>query len=346
MSTPYNGGGFEPYPEHPEGSHPENGAGSYNAGNSPTNPGNYGAQNQPGQGYAAFEVNSAASMAGSSALRFHGQQLTDNVPGDGTSPHPINDPASNGWYHVKGTGKLQVMEALSWAVKAMMANAKFWIPVGIAFTVLIVLTQFFPGPVSLMTTIAVFLLVPWLLGVALQQTLVKHVTYNDAKAPAYGKTIGMTALLGFVGGVAMFILMMVLAVGALSTLDPSTVPDPNAPDADLAEMWEFIRPILGALTVSFVVAVLVGPFFLFQSWYAADNNGSFGDAFSAGLKAGASNYLPILGLGALLVLLNIVGGILFFLGFIVSLPVTFLAVAHAYRQVSCGPVPKEAVATA
>ena len=25
MSTPYNGGGYEPYPEHPEGSHPENG---------------------------------------------------------------------------------------------------------------------------------------------------------------------------------------------------------------------------------------------------------------------------------------------------------------------------------
>lgn len=27
MSTPYNGGGYEPYPEHPEGSHPENGTG-------------------------------------------------------------------------------------------------------------------------------------------------------------------------------------------------------------------------------------------------------------------------------------------------------------------------------
>lgn len=346
MSTPYNGGGFEPYPEHPEGSHPENGSGSYHPGTNPNNPTNYGAQQQPDQGYAAFEVNSAASMAGSSALRFHGQQLTDNQPGDGVSPHPINDPASNGWHHVKGTGKLQVMEALSWGVRAMMANAKLWIPVGIAYTVLIVLTQFMPGPVSLMTTIATFLFVPWLLGVALQQTLVKRVTYNDAKAPAYGKTIGMTALLGFVGGAALFILMGVLAFGALSTVDPSAVPDPNAPDADPAEMWEFIRPILGALLVTFVVSALVAPFFLFQPYYAADNNGSFGDAFREGLKAGKSNYLPILGLGVLLVLLNIAGGALFFLGLIFSLPVTFLAVAHAYRQISGGPVPKEAVATA
>ena len=35
MSTPYNGGDFQPYPEHPEGSHPENGTGGQ---------GNYGAQ--------------------------------------------------------------------------------------------------------------------------------------------------------------------------------------------------------------------------------------------------------------------------------------------------------------
>lgn len=247
---------------------------------------------------------------------------------------------------MKGTGKLQVMEALSWGVRAMMANAKLWIPVGIAYLMLTVLTRFTPAPVSLMTWIATFLFVPWLLGVALQQTLVKRVTYNDAKAPAYGKTIGMTALLGFAGGAALLILMSVLSVGALSTVDPSAIPDPNAPDADLAEMWEFIRPILGAFAVTLVVLVLVAPFFVFQSYYAADNNGSFGDAFRQGMKAGKSNYLPILGLGALLMLLNLLGGALFFIGLIFSLPVSFLTMSHAYRQVSCGPVPKEAGAIA
>ena len=125
MSTPYNDGDFQPYPEHPEGSHPENGAG-YSAYNSPNSP----------SSYDAFEVNTAASMAGASALRFHGQQLTDNAPGDGASPHPINDPASNGWFHVKGNGKLEIIEALTWGVKAVFANAKLWIPLGVVYTVL------------------------------------------------------------------------------------------------------------------------------------------------------------------------------------------------------------------
>ena len=136
MSTPYNGGGYEPYPEHPEGSHPENGTGGTG-----DRAGDYPAYSSPNteSTYDAFEVNSAASMAGASALRFHGQQLTDNAPGDGVSPHPINDPASNGWFHVKGTGKLEVMEALSWGGKALFANAKLWIPLGVAYTVLAVL---------------------------------------------------------------------------------------------------------------------------------------------------------------------------------------------------------------
>ena len=119
MSTP-NNDGFEPYPQHPQGSHPENDGGypSYDSYADPADAGNYADQAGNYQNgysdYSAFEVNSAASMAGNTALRFHGQQLTDNVPGDGVSPHPINDPANNGWSHVKGTGKLNILEAIGW----------------------------------------------------------------------------------------------------------------------------------------------------------------------------------------------------------------------------------------
>lgn len=334
MSTPYNGGGYEPYPEHPEGSHPEN-------GNYPTY-GNPNTQNTENT-YDAFEVNSAASMAGASALRFHGQQLTDNVPGDGASPHPINDPASNGWFHVKGNGKLEVMEALTWGGKAMFANAKLWIPLGVAYTVLAVLGLFLPGPGAAIGSIGMLLLAPWMVGVALQQTLVKQFTYNDAKAPAYGKTLGVTALLGVLAFIVSMILLMVLAFGALSTIDPTTLPD-NAEDVTPEEMWNLLRPILGALAVMGVIGLLVMPFFMFQAWYAADNNGSFGNAISAGFKAGASNYLKILGFVVLAGLINIVGAALFFVGLIVTMPGTMLAAAHAYRQISGGPVPKEATA--
>ncbi|OAA17412.1 hypothetical protein CAFEA_10880 [Corynebacterium afermentans subsp. afermentans] len=332
MSTPYNDGDFQPYPEHPEGSHPENGAG-YSAYNSPNSP----------SSYDAFEVNTAASMAGASALRFHGQQLTDNAPGDGTSPHPINDPASNGWFHVKGNGKLEIIEALTWGVKAVFANAKLWIPLGVVYTVLTLLGQFLPGVGSMISMIGMLAFVPWMVGVVLQQTLVKQLTYNDAKAPAYGKTLGVAALLGVVAGIVSTILLMVLAFGALTSIDPATLPD-NPDNVAPDEMWNLVRPILGALAVTGVIGLLVMPFFTFQAWYAADNNGSFGNAISGGFRAGASNYLKILGFVVLAGLINLVGAALFFVGLVVTVPGTMLAAAHAYRQISGGPVPKEATA--
>lgn len=332
MSTPYNDGDFQPYPEHPEGSHPENGAG-YSAYNSPNSP----------SSYDAFEVNTAASMAGASALRFHGQQLTDNAPGDGTSPHPINDPASNGWFHVKGNGKLEIIEALTWGVKAVFANAKLWIPLGVVYTVLTLLGQFLPGVGSMISMIGMLAFVPWMVGVVLQQTLVKQLTYSDAKAPAYGKTLGVAALLGVVAGIVSTILLMVLAFGALTSIDPATLPD-NPDNVAPEEMWNLVRPILGALAVTGVIGLLVMPFFTFQAWYAADNNGSFGNAISGGFKAGASNYLKILGFVVLAGLINLVGAALFFVGLVVTVPGTMLAAAHAYRQISGGPVPKEATA--
>ncbi|WCZ35516.1 MULTISPECIES: hypothetical protein [Corynebacterium] len=332
MSTPYNDGDFQPYPEHPEGSHPENGAG-YSAYNSPNSP----------SSYDAFEVNTAASMAGASALRFHGQQLTDNAPGDGTSPHPINDPASNGWFHVKGNGKLEIIEALTWGVKAVFANAKLWIPLGVVYTVLTLLGQFLPGVGSMISMIGMLAFVPWMVGVVLQQTLVKQLTYNDAKAPAYGKTLGVAALLGVVAGIVSTILLMVLAFGALTSIDPATLPD-NPDNVAPEEMWNLVRPILGALAVTGVIGLLVMPFFTFQAWYAADNNGSFGNAISGGFRAGASNYLKILGFVVLSGLVNLVGAALFFVGLVVTVPGTMLAAAHAYRQISGGPVPKEATA--
>ena len=332
MSTPYNDGDFQPYPEHPEGSHPENGA-DYSAYNSPNSP----------SSYDAFEVNTAASMAGASALRFHGQQLTDNAPGDGTSPHPINDPASNGWFHVKGNGKLEIIEALTWGVKAVFANAKLWIPLGVVYTVLTLLGQFLPGVGSMISMIGMLAFVPWMVGVVLQQTLVKQLTYSDAKAPAYGKTLGVAALLGVVAGIVSTILLMVLAFGALTSIDPATLPD-NPDNVSPEEMWNLVRPILGALAVTGVIGLLVMPFFTFQAWYAADNNGSFGNAISGGFRAGASNYLKILGFVVLSGLVNLVGAALFFVGLVVTVPGTMLAAAHAYRQISGGPVPKEATA--
>ncbi len=344
MSTPYNSGnepgGYEPYPSHPQGSHPENDAPAY---------GQYGQYNNYGTNfdtnyggdYSAYDVNSAASAAGASALRFHGQQLTDNVPGDGTTPHPINDPASNGWSHVKGTGRAKVMEALGWGFKATFANPKVWIVIGVIYLALTVLLQFIPvmgGPLSTLTMIA---FMPWVAGVALQQTLVRNFALGEGKAPGYGKTLGVGVIIGFIATVLMTFLVIAVSLGALSNVDPTTLPQSpeelTAMKAD--ELYELAAPFLAAFGVALLVSTLISPFLVLAPWYAADNNGSFGTALSEGLRAGARNYLPLLGLTVLLTLLNIVGATLAGLGLIVTMPVATLAYAYAYRQISAGPVP-------
>ena len=208
---------------------------------------------------------------------------------------------------------------------------------------LTLLGQFLPGVGSMISMIGMLAFVPWMVGVVLQQTLVKQLTYSDAKAPAYGKTLGVAALLGVVAGIVSTILLMVLAFGALTSIDPATLPD-NPDNVAPEEMWNLVRPILGALAVTGVIGLLVMPFFTFQAWYAADNNGSFGNAISGGFRAGASNYLKILGFVVLAGLINLVGAALFFVGLAVTVPGTMLAAAHAYRQISGGPVPKEATA--
>ena len=205
--------------------------------------------------------------------------------------------------------------------------------------------QFLPGFGAVIAAAGSILLASWMAGVALQQTLSQRLTYNDAKAPAFGKTVGVVALLGVFGTIAFALLIMVLAFGALSTVDPSTLPD-STENVSAEEMWAFVRPLLGALGISSLIALLVAPFLTFQLWYAADNNGSFGHAMGAGFKAGASNYLRIMGFLVLLTLINIVGAALLVIGLIVTLPGSMLASAHAYRQISGGPVPKDAVATA
>ena len=75
MSTPYNGGGYEPYPEHPEGSHPENGTGGTG-----DRAGDYPAYSSPNteSTYDAFEVNSAASMPSTDPVSVNADFVTLN----------------------------------------------------------------------------------------------------------------------------------------------------------------------------------------------------------------------------------------------------------------------------
>lgn len=323
-------------------------------------PENFGPYGHPTD-YSQFEVNTAAGSAGANALRYHGSQLADGFYGNGSQPHPINNPQANGWAHMKGTGRLQLGKAISWGVKAFGANPTIWLIIGAVVGLLALLSSATPGVIlPLSATVATILITPVIASVALQQTLVTQV--KSPSAPTYGKTLGILALLGLMAGVVVLILGIIATmIGAATfTTDFDALPaDPTI----LMDDPEFLRSV--AATVALIVGIvllgvlLLAPFITFPLCYAADNNGTFGHALGEGMKAGARNYLPVIGL----ILLTMIGNLLvsipagigaaglmpmpiasvlqFILAAVVT-PVLMLISVHAYRQVSGGPVPEAA----
>ena len=365
--NPY--GGYSPYPDNPAGSHPENGGSSawpgtgstsgYGSGQSDFGQNAYGegayeqssygadsfsqgayGQNGYGQGgFDQFDVNSAAGAAGATALRYHGQQLTDGTYGDGATPHPINDPANNGWTHTKGTGKLSVMDALTWAFKTTFSNWKTWILFGVLVVVFTALSGVDPSGLLGLVSLFVY---PVIASAGLQQTLSRTFGFKDVKTPAYGKTLGVLAVMGAIVLVLSLIVMVPTTIGIFSTLDSSTLPeDMTQLENDPEALFPLIGRLVGVIAVITVLTLLISPLITMPAFFAADNNGSFGDAVKQGFSAGARNYLPLLGLSFALGVMSIVGTLLALLGLIIVAPVSALAYAHAYRQISGGPVPSD-----
>lgn len=338
-SSPY--GGFEPYPDNPAGSHPENAGASAWPGYEQNSyeQASYGQNGYDQHSFDQFDVNAAAGAAGATALRYHGQQLVDGTYGDGATPHPINDPANNGFTHTKGTGKLSVMDALSWGFKTTFGNWQTWLLFGLLAAVFMAASTFEPTGLLGLASIFIYPLV-WSAG--LQQTLSRRFSLGQVKAPAYGKTLGVSVVIGLIMMAVMIVISLIVGIGIFSSLDPSTLPtDPSMIEEDPMAFGPLFGRIAGLVGVLMLVSLLVAPFFAMQTFYAADNAGSFGEVMKAGFAAGKRNYLPLLGLSILSGLLIGLGSLLAFVGLVVTAPAVVLAMAHAYRQISGGPVPTE-----
>ncbi|MEH0147900.1 hypothetical protein V6D40_09565 [Corynebacterium sp. Q4381] len=311
--------------------------------------------------YSQFEVNSAEALSGADAQRFHGTQFVDGYYGDGATPHPINDPTANGWTHTKGTGKLKVGQAVGWGFNAYQANPGIWLIVGLVLAA-IGLVSDLPalaavGP--LVSLVGIFL-EPLFVSAGLQQTLTKN--FKGIKTPAYGKTLGMlivvSLLFGFISGIV-FLIGFLIAIPFMN-LDPALFEDPTAVQ-DPAAVAEVLGQIAPGFIIGGLLVLLVLPFAVYPIFYAADNAGTFGNALGQGIKAGGRNYgqtlLLVVILGALTMLtavpslLTVTMGmnawfsiLLAFLLTVVISPLRFIIGAHAYRQVSGGPVPHETTA--
>ncbi|GAA1180009.1 hypothetical protein CGLAUT_11915 [Corynebacterium glaucum] len=386
MSTP-NNGGYPPYGNDPEGygnqgGDPNQPYGQQSYGNYPSYGQNQYGQDQYGQDqygqqaydqqpygqqaygqpgdYSQFDVNSAAGAAGGDAMRFHGSQLTDGTFGDGTQPHPINNPAANGWRHTKGTGKLRLGEAISWGFKGLMANPGKMLLIGVSSAVLTAVSNSEFVVLGLLALVALFLLAPLFASGVLQQTLVKK--FQKWQAPAYGKTLGVAAILVVIVVVGIIILSIIAGIitAATGLIDENIAMYADSPEALLSD--PNVMKAGGIFLASlFIPVLLLAPFFLFIIYYAADNNGSFGNAFGGAMRSGARNYFPVLLLILFLAIVNMavsapalflssgegmaaVGAIITIILTVFVTPYTYLVQAHAYRQISGGPVPHEAAA--
>lgn len=307
--------------------------------------------------FAKFEVNSAADLAGADAQRFHGTQFVDRFFGDGTTPHPIHDPAANGYSHTKGTGKLNVGAAIAWALSVYKTNLNMWLVIGLLIALLGVLSQVpFLAFMGLAFSIARLLLDPVFNSAALQQTLAVNV--SRPQSPAYGKALGVLVVNRIIIGAIAAVLAAIAFVVALMVtgFDPSVYGDPTSLQTDPAAIRRMVMDTVPGVVAAGLCVLLLLPFTVYPVLYAADNAGSFGFSLGQGMKAGQRTYGSTLLLviftlfvgfiGSLpIALIGLVGmntwaaiGLSFLLTAVLA-PLGFLASAHAYRQISGGPVP-------
>ncbi|AWB84929.1 hypothetical protein [Corynebacterium liangguodongii] len=340
MSTPYSGGqdpqgGAEGYQPHEPGGYgtPAAGSASYTGYNGYGGDGGYG-------DYNAYDVNYAA--AGHGATQYHGTSLVDGTYGDGYEPHRVNDPQANGWYHAKGTGKIDVMQAWAFGFKQTFANWKVWVPVGLIFALLPAALGLFVTPLAGFVQFAFLFAYPVVYSLALLQTLNRNWKFDGVNSPTYGTTLGMIILVGLIYGFAILIpIFGSLPFFAVNLADTLQGLDPAQIESDPTVLMPLAGAILGILGIALVVSFLLAPLFVFQVWYAADNADTFGGSFSQGFRAGARNYGQLLLFYLLYGVMMFVS--LFTLGIatVILMPAYTLALAFAYRQASGGPVPVE-----
>lgn len=360
-NDPQNPGGIPSYPEY--------GASPY--GQSSGQPSGQSYEEQAD--FGAFDVNSAAQASGESALRYHGAQLavptspaaamlanddgfvgiTPAQYGDGVTPHPISNPAVNGVAHGLGTGKLSVGAALKYGFKTTYSNPGTWLVLAFVYALLNNIGAVFQSDtVSALGMLALFFVTPLFLAAALQQTLVgpKQFVLKDIKSAAYGKTLGMSVVVGIITTLIFALLMVIGFVAGFAGADPEALLTASSGDLSAIDPSAFVTLFVG-IGIAVLIMLIISPFFIFQSFYAADNNGTFGDAFKAGFTTAKRNYGGLLGLmivcGILMATVSGSGaasGVAAFvslvLGTLLAAP-ALLAMVYAYRQVSGGPVPHE-----
>lgn len=256
--------------------------------------------------------------------------------------------ATGGGTPATGTGKIQVMEAVSWAFKAVFRSWPLWIVGAVVFFLAtIVLSAIFSrgNPVAAGNPNAGFPASDVL--VAAVSLVVSVFIYNAALRQVDNRKVGwgdLTRNVNFWPILGTLLLVQIVVVAILTVIAlPFALPMINTDMTDLADdrvAMAFLGRVLGLIAFILFVSLFLYPLTTFIAWYVVDRRAGVGEAVKLGVRAGLANYGKLLLFFFVSGFLAMIAALVTFgLAMIILMPVFTLIQAMLYRQASAGPLP-------
>lgn len=143
----------------------------------------------------------------------------------------------------------------------------------------------------------------------------------------FWKYLGTTILNGLAVGVLFipFVIALIVTIG-MTTLSTT---------ANAAEIIAGLGAVtIGLLLLSVILGVYVSSMLMFSTYTVVDRALGPIAALKESIKITKGNRLKIIGLLLALLLLNLVGVLALFVGLLVTVPMTLIAIVHVYRTLS------------
>jgi len=179
---------------------------------------------------------------------------------------------------------------------------------------------------------------PWFfVGIALVIFVVSAI--GNMFSPGHGKDMyGVVALAGFLISTAISILVDMgginVTLKAHENVDTVEFKDLWHPQT----FWKYLGAgiltglcVLAGLILLIIPGIIVGLMLMFVKYLVIERNLSPVAALKESNRITKGHKWPLLGLLAMVILLNLIGALLIGVGLLVSVPVTMLALVHAYR---------------
>lgn len=252
----------------------------------------------------------------------------------------------------QGTGKVQPMEAVSWAFGAVFRNWLVWIvgAVVAGFVVMggsILIELAFGGldagaavqtslgyqGAQLIFGLALAALTIFIYHGALRQVDKAKIGLGDFTDNVnFGPAFGLSILLQ----IATSLLFAILAVPLFLAANPIGESQMSSTDESLA----FLGGLFAGLALVVLIAVLIAPLTMFMVFFVVDRRAGLGGGISQGFRAGLRNYGRLLAFNIVAGLVVGVSAIVTFgLALIVLAPALLLMQAMMFRQAAAGPLP-------